>query len=112
MNVLIIIMYIISHSTTKSNEKPKLEIPPTNISATVKFITKYMARVRRLLFFIKIMIVRRLTVTVTTPSIRNTANQMMHSDEEIIADCFLFAFNRLTSVSFCLSTFRKKMLEG
>ena len=41
-------------------------IPPINISATVKFITKYKARVRRLLFFTKRIIDRRFTATTAT----------------------------------------------
>ena len=62
------------------------------MSATVKFITKYMARVRRLLFFIKRMIDRKFTITTATDTARNTANQVMHSDEEDILDFFSFRF--------------------
>ena len=62
------------------------------MSATVKFITKYMARVRRLLFFIKRMIDRKFTITIATDAVRNTANQVMHSDEEDILDFFSSRF--------------------
>ena len=68
-----------------------VESPPTNVSAMVKFITKYMPRVRRLLFFMKRMIDRRLTVTIAKATARNAANQIMHSDEENIVD-FSFRF--------------------
>ena len=64
-----------------------LEIPPTNMSATVKFITKYILRERRVLFFIKMMIDRRFTVTTATDTVRNAANQVIHSGEESIVDC-------------------------
>ena len=68
-----------------------VESPPTNMSAVVKFITKYMPRVRRLLLFMKRMIDRRFTVTIATATPRNAANQIMHSDEENIVD-FSFRF--------------------
>ena len=55
----------------------------------VRFITRYMARVRRLRFFIKRMIDRRFTVTIATDIVRNTASQVMHSDEENNMTCFL-----------------------
>ena len=61
------------------------------MSTTVKFITKYTPRVRRLLFFMKRMIDRRFTVTIATAPARNAENQMMHSDEENIMD-FSFRF--------------------
>ena len=48
----------------------------------VRLITRYMARVRRLRFFIKRMIDRRFTVTIATHTVRDTANQVMHSDDE------------------------------
>ena len=80
------------------------DITPTNMSATVKFITKYMARVRRLLFFIKTMIDRKFTITIATDSVRNTANQVMHSEGDIL-DSFLFASNfKRSPVSLCCST--------
>ena len=65
-----------------------VESPPTNMSAMVKFITKYMPRVRRLLFVMKRMIHRRFTVTIVTETVRNAANQLMHSDVESIVDNF------------------------
>ena len=68
-----------------------VESAPTNMSAVVKFITKYMPRVRRLLVFMKRMIDRRFTVTIATATPRNAANQKMHSDEENIVD-FSFRF--------------------
>ena len=45
------------------------KIPPTNISTMVKFITRYMARVRRLCFFVKRMIDRRFTVTIAADAV-------------------------------------------
>ena len=88
-----------------------VESPPTNMSAMVKFITKYMPRVRRLLFFIKRMIDRRFTVTIATATARNAANQIMHSDEENIVD-FSFRFppfnSRLLSGS---ATYEKNSLS-
>ena len=38
----------------------------------VRFITRYMARVRRLRFYIKITIDRRFAVTIATDTVRNT----------------------------------------
>ena len=73
-----------------------VESPPTKMSTTVKFITKYMPRVRRLLFFMKRMIDRRFTVTIATATARNAANQVMHSDEKSIVD-FSFRFPPLNS---------------
>ena len=58
------------------------------MSAMVKFITKYMPRVRRSLFVTKRMIDRRFTVTIATETVRNAANQVMHSDVESIVDNF------------------------
>ena len=54
------------------------------MSARVRFITKYMARVRRFLFFRKTIIVRRLTDAMITDPVTNTANQVIHSDVEVI----------------------------
>ena len=83
----------------------KNDITPTNMSATVKFITKYMARVRRLVFFIKRMIDSKFTITIATDTVRNTANQVMHSDEEDILDPFLFASNfKRSPICLCCST--------
>ena len=88
-----------------------VESPPTKMSTTVKFITKYMPRVRRLLFFMKRMIDRRFTVTIATVTARNVANQIMHSDEENILD-FSFRFplfnSRLLSGS---ATYEKNSLS-
>ena len=88
-----------------------VEIPPTKMSTTVKFITKYMPRVRRLLFFMKRMIDRRFTVTIATATARNAANQIMHSGEENIVD-FSFRFppfnSRLLSGS---ATYEKNSLS-
>ena len=66
-----------------------MAIPPTNISATDKFITKYMARVRRLLFFTKRIIDRRFTATTATVIVRDTAYPVLHSAEEIIQEILL-----------------------
>ena len=93
----------LSHPVPKNRSRPIIENPPTSISAAVRFITKYMPRVRRLLFFIKRMIDRRFTVTIATDSIRNTANQALHSNKEISVDCFLFASHLLISVSFSIA---------
>ena len=99
-------IFTMSHlrrSCSSINTK-KNDISPTNMSATVKFITKYMARVRRLLFFIKTMIDRKFTITIATDSVRNTANQVMHSEGDIL-DSFLFASNfKRSPVSLCCST--------
>ena len=73
-----------SHPKPNNLNRGIEENPPTNISAMVKFITKNMARVRRFLCFIKRMIDRMLTATIATDSMRKTANQILHSDEEII----------------------------
>ena len=59
----------------------------------VRFITRYMARVRRLRFFIKRMIDRRFTVTIATDMVRNTASQVMHQDD--IMACYFFRFTLL-----------------
>ena len=58
------------------------------MSAMVKFMTKYIPRVRRSLFVMKRMIDRRFTVTIATETVRNAANQVMHSDVESIVDNF------------------------
>ena len=81
----------------KSNWTKLPDRTPTNMSATVKLMTKYMLRVRRLLFFIKIMMARRFTAAIATNSTVNTVNQMIHSDDETTmlsyfrrwCDCFL-----------------------
>ena len=98
----------LSHPVPKNRSRPIIENPPTSISATVRFITKYIPRV---LFFIKRMIDRRFTVTIATDSIRNTANQALHSDKEIIADCFLFASHLLISVSFSIAVLPIKRIR-
>ena len=67
-----------------------MALPPTNISATVKFITKYMARVRRLLFFAKRIIDRRFTETTATCIVRDTAYHVLHSAEENILEIIVF----------------------
>ena len=76
------------------------------MSATVKFITKYILRERRFLFFIKMMIDRRFTVTIATDIVRNAANQVMHSGEESIVDCPLSTFKFQSSFS-CSATYKK-----
>ena len=101
----------LSHPVPKNRSRPIIENPPTSMSATVRFITKYIPRVRRLLFFIKRMIDRRFTITIATDSIRNTANQALHSDKEIIADCFLFASHLLISVSFSIAVLPIKRIR-
>ena len=58
----------------------------------VRFITRYMARVRRLRFFIKRMIDRRFTVTIATDMVRNTASQVMHSTESWLVIVFASPF--------------------
>ena len=78
-----------SHEYERSRNKGKWENPPANISATVRFITRYMARVRRLRFFIKRMMEIRFTATIATDVVKVTANQVMHSDEEYSMTCFL-----------------------
>ena len=67
-----------------------MAIPPTNISATVKFITRYLARVRRFLFFTKRVIDRRFTATIATVIVRYTANHVLHSVEEIFMELVVF----------------------
>ena len=95
------------HPVPKNRSRPIIENPPTSISAAVRFITKYMPRVRRLLFFIKRMIDRRFTVTIATDSIRNTANQALHSDKEI----FFFASHLLISLSFSIAVLPIKRIR-
>ena len=70
-----------SHKESKVTNREKWENPPTNISATVRFITRYMTQVRRLRFFIKRTSDRRFTVTIATDTVRNTASQVMYSDD-------------------------------
>ena len=71
-----------SHEYERRRNREKWENPPTNISAMVRLITRYMARVRRLRFFIKRTIDRRFIVAIATHTVRNTAIQVMHSDDE------------------------------
>ena len=85
-----------------------VESPPTNMSAMVKFITKYMPRVRRLLFVMKRMIHRRFTVTIATETVRNAANQLMHSDVESIVDNFF----SLTTFSCCATCKKMNSSKG
>ena len=73
------------------------------MSATVKLITKYMLRVRRLLFFIKRMMERRFTVTIATHPAVNTVNQMMHSDKEINILSWIISPMALLFLEFVLS---------
>ena len=75
---------------SKSNTVAKMALPPANTSTTVKFITKYMARVRRLLFFTKRIIDRRFTATTATAIVRNTAYHVLHSAEEIVMEINVF----------------------
>ena len=106
-------IFTMSHETSeRSLNGWKCENPPTNISAMVRLITRYIARVRRLRFFIKRMIDRRFTVTIATDTVRNTANQVMHSDEENNMTCFTipsFRFTLLPVLFCCSSTFRKNL---
>ena len=100
----ILTMSHLRRSCSSINTK-KNDITPTNMSATVKFITKYMARVRRLVFFIKRMIDSKFTITIATDTVRKTANQVMHSDEDDILDSFLFASNfKRSPICLCCST--------
>ena len=82
-------IFVMSHVSERCWNRRKWENPPTNISATVRFITRYMARVRRLRFFKKRTIDIRFTVTIAAATVINTANQVMHSDEENCMTCFL-----------------------
>ena len=84
-------LFAFLHSVLEKPRNCRLEIAPTKVSATVKFITKYMPRVLRSLFFMKRMIDSRFTVTIARETTRTTANQVMHSDEESIVD-FSFRF--------------------
>ena len=69
-----------------------------------------MARVQRLRFFIKRMIDRRFTVTIATHTVRVTANQVMHSDEDNCMTCFTpFRFTLLSVLFCCSSTWRKNL---
>ena len=74
----------------KWNTIKTVELPPTNISATDKFITKYMERVRRLLFFTKRIIDRRFTAITATVIVRDTAYHVLHSAEEILLEIIFF----------------------
>ena len=65
-------------------------LPPTNISTTVKFITKYIVRVRRLLFFTNRIIDRRFTATIATVMVRYTVSHVLHSVEEIAMELVVF----------------------
>ena len=66
--------FIRRHPCRKSNWIKPPNKTPTNMSATVKLITKYMLRVRRLLFFIKKrMMARRFTVTICNRTGRSAA---------------------------------------
>ena len=67
-----------------------MAIPPKNISGTVKVITRYMARVRRLLFFTKRFIEWRFTATIATVMVRYTANHVLHLVEEIFMELVVF----------------------
>ena len=55
-----------------------------------RFITKYMARVRRLLFFTKRIIDRRFTATTATVIVRDTAYPVLQSAEEILLELIVF----------------------
>ena len=74
----------------KWNTIKTVELPPTNISATDKFITKYMERVRRLLFYTKRIIDRRFTAITATVIVRDTAYHVLHSAEEILLEIIFF----------------------
>ena len=55
------------------------ENPPDIASATAKFITKYIPRVRRLRFLIKMIIVTTLKVTIMMLSVISRLSQVKHS---------------------------------
>ena len=55
------------------------ENPPDIKSATAKFITKYIPRVRRLRFLTKMIIVTTLKVTMTMLSVISRLSQVKHS---------------------------------
>ena len=69
-----------------SNVKNKsaMKLPPANMSATVKLITKNKPLLRRQLFFIKRMIEIRFPAIITADSIMPNDSQVTHSDEEKI----------------------------
>ena len=91
------------------------KITPTNMSTTVKFITKHVLLLRRFLFLIKTMIVRRLTDTMITDSVTNTANQAIHSDviyilnSVVVFSLFVFRISLLL-VNTCWKLRRKKSI--
>ena len=58
----------------------------------VRFITRYMARVRRLQFFMKRTIDIRFTVTIATDMVRNRASQVMHYDDTWLVIFFASLF--------------------
>ena len=68
-------------------------------------MTKYILRVRRLLFFIKRMMERRFTVTIATHSAVNTVNKMKHSDKEIIILSWVISPMVLLFLEFVLSEY-------
>ena len=76
---------------------------PTNKSAIVKLMTKYMLRVRGLFFFIKRMMEMRFTVTIATHSAVNTLKKMMHSDKEIFILSWVISSMVLLFLEFVLS---------
>ena len=64
--------------------KSAMKLPPANMSATVKLITKNKPLLRRQLFFIKRMIEIRFPAIITADSIMPNDSQVTHSDEEKI----------------------------
>ena len=74
-----------NHIPLQSYRRVRMQkIPPDNISATARFITNYMARLRRLQSFKKAATVKAFSVTMVTDSVRPTTIQVIHPDEETI----------------------------
>ena len=85
------------------------ENPPTIKSVTDRLITRYILRLRRLLFFIKTITVRTLNVTIATDSVINPVSQAMHSGEEKgILKSLLASFRLLMRIINRVSAERKE----
>ena len=59
-------------------------VPPDNMSATAKLITKYVDRLRRLRSLQNAITVKEFRAITTTDSVRPTITQVIHSVEEAI----------------------------
>ena len=79
------------HITPTVEKSSSEEVPPDNMSATAKLITKYVDRLRRLRSLQNAITVKEFRAIMVTDSVRPTTIQVIHSGEEDILEIFCFS---------------------